>query len=157
MCGGCSSGSCLIGFRLALCPPVWWNVEFHRVEFRFRIPASDSTSVTLNLEDDAMSVPGKESETFFFCNLKLTLYESGPDIAYVNIHFAGSEAHRWLWSQPNFWRICRLPLRCRRIRALFAACFTLVSCLSYFSILKMEAICFSETSVTFSGLHNIIS
>jgi hypothetical protein len=40
-----------------------------------------------------MSVPGKESGNFsnFFCNLKLTLYESGPAIAYVNIHFAGSE------------------------------------------------------------------
>jgi hypothetical protein len=31
--------------------------------------------------------------------------------------------------------------------ALFATCFTLVSCLAYSYTLKMEAICFSETSV----------
>jgi hypothetical protein len=33
--------------------------------------------------------------------------------------------------------------------ALFADCFVLISCLAYASTLKMEAICFSETSVYF--------
>jgi hypothetical protein len=37
----------------------------------------------------------------------------------------------------------------RNQRALFAACFTLVSCLAYTSTLKMEETCSSETSVDF--------
>jgi hypothetical protein len=35
------------------------------------------------------------------------------------------------------------------IVALLAACFTLVSCLGYYSTMKMEATCSSETSVDF--------
>jgi hypothetical protein len=34
-------------------------------------------------------------------------------------------------------------------RMIFATCFELVSCLAYTSTLKMEATCFSETSVAF--------
>jgi hypothetical protein len=34
--------------------------------------------------------------------------------------------------------------------------FMLVSCLAYSSTLKMEATCFSETSVDFQGLHGVI-
>jgi hypothetical protein len=39
----------------------------------------------------------------------------------------------------------------------FADCFTLVACLAHTSILKMEAVGFSETSVNFTGLHDAIS
>jgi hypothetical protein len=35
--------------------------------------------------------------------------------------------------------------------------FTLVSCLAYSSILKMETTCSSETSIYFNGLHGVIS
>jgi hypothetical protein len=42
------------------------------------------------------------------------------------------------------------------IAAAAATCFTLVSSLAYSSILKLEAICFSETSVNFSRLHGVI-
>jgi hypothetical protein len=45
---------------------------------------------------------------------------------------------------------CHLRLQGRRIsqaRALLAICFTLVSGLAYSSTLKMEATCYSETSV----------
>jgi hypothetical protein len=42
----------------------------------------------------------------------------------------------------------RLGVTCRlHIQALLATCFTLVSCLACSSTLKMEATCFSETSV----------
>jgi hypothetical protein len=35
-------------------------------------------------------------------------------------------------------------------------CFMLVSCLAYYSTLKIEATCYSETSVDFNGLHGVI-
>jgi choline-glycine betaine transporter len=41
--------------------------------------------------------------------------------------------------------------------ALPAACFMLVSCLAYFSTLKMEVIHCSETSADFTTLHGIVS
>jgi hypothetical protein len=44
----------------------------------------------------------------------------------------------------SFGGACRLHLR-----GLLATCFMLVSCLAYSSTLKMEARCFSETSVDF--------
>jgi hypothetical protein len=56
----------------------------------------------------------------------------------------------------RFGEICRLHRQSRRIsqaikqrESLFATCFTLVSCLSYSSTLKMEVTCSSETSVDF--------
>jgi hypothetical protein len=44
-----------------------------------------------------------------------------------------------------------------RERVLIAACFILVSCLDYYSTLKMEAKCSSETSFHFNGLHGVTS
>jgi hypothetical protein len=41
--------------------------------------------------------------------------------------------------------------------SLLAACFMLVSCLNYSLTLKVKAICSSETLMTFTGLHGIIS
>jgi hypothetical protein len=38
-----------------------------------------------------------------------------------------------------------------------AVVFKLVSCLLYSSTLKREAICYSETSVNFNGVHGVIS
>jgi hypothetical protein len=38
-----------------------------------------------------------------------------------------------------------------------ATCITLVSCLAYSSILMMVVTCSSEISVTFNGLHGIVS
>jgi hypothetical protein len=53
---------------------------------------------------------------------------------------------------------CKVPARIqmtRRDRLCLAPVFTLSSCSIYFSTLKEEAICPSETSLTFSGLHSI--
>jgi hypothetical protein len=44
-----------------------------------------------------------------------------------------------------------------KTEALLAACFKLVSYLAYFSVLKMEKTCFSEHTLTFNGLHSIVS
>jgi hypothetical protein len=44
-----------------------------------------------------------------------------------------------------------------RLQRLLATCFTLASCLTYFSTLKMEATCSSETSVDFQDVHGVIS
>jgi hypothetical protein len=38
----------------------------------------------------------------------------------------------------------------------FAACFLMVSCLVYFSSMKMEIVSFSEISVTSSRTHNVV-
>jgi hypothetical protein len=41
------------------------------------------------------------------------------------------------------------PVLSRQQAEMLDACFTLVSCLAYFSALKMEATCSSDTSVDF--------
>jgi hypothetical protein len=73
----------------------------------------------------------------FFCNLKLTLYESDPVIAHVNIYFAGSEILTSV--------VMKSPPSSLSKNKCSVTYFTLVSCLSYFFILKTEAICFFET------------
>jgi hypothetical protein len=52
----------------------------------------------------------------------------------VNVHFEGKY---------------RLHFLGRRITPVLATCFTLVTCLAYYSTLKVEVTCFSETSVDF--------
>jgi hypothetical protein len=59
-------------------------------------------------------------------------------------------AHSEFNNSPMLWRralSCPLKFNRRYNRTLLATCFTLVSRLDYSSTLKMEAICFSETSV----------
>jgi hypothetical protein len=43
-----------------------------------------------------------------------------------------------------------------KAEGLLATCFKLVYCLAYSSTLKMEATCYSETSVDFNGFHGVI-
>jgi hypothetical protein len=50
-----------------------------------------------------------------------------------------------------------VPEEMRDISVLPVEYFKLVSCLVYFSALKTEAICSSQTWLTFPGLHGVIS
>jgi hypothetical protein len=51
--------------------------------------------------------------------------------------------------QRKFWRsVWDSGVRANQELAVFATCFMLVSCLAYYSTLKMQATCFSETSTT---------
>jgi hypothetical protein len=62
---------------------------------------------------------------------------------FVDITLCSPLKVNWRFGGP-----CRLHSQLRS-RALLATCFMLASCLAYSSILKMEVICSSETSVAF--------
>jgi hypothetical protein len=53
--------------------------------------------------------------------------------------------------------VFRVITLCRPLKALLATRFMLASCLAYSATLKLEATCSSETSVTFNGVHGVIS
>jgi hypothetical protein len=78
----------------------------------------------------------------------------------IGRHDPGRQRRRWLdglifedgtSSQAQHWQTMMMPNKTRAKQAASKAdaCFMLVSCLAYSSTLKMEEICFSETSVDF--------